>query len=277
MANETVLVTGATGLLGNNVARLLLARGAAVRVLIRNGSDRRSVDGLDVEIANGDICDPASVREACEGTRAIVHAAAYVQIGRSQLALHRQTNVAGTRSLARAARDAGARLVHVSSVDALGLGSEEDPADEETPLSKPASCAYVISKREAEQVVLEEVNQGLDAVIVNPGFMLGPWDWKPSSGRMLLEVAHGRGWFAPQGNCSVCDVRDVAAGIIAAMERGLTRRQYILAGENLTYLQAWRLFAEVSDARRPIGAVGPWILRGAGLVGDVWGLLGREP
>jgi dihydroflavonol-4-reductase len=207
----------------------------------------------------------------------VVHCAAYVQIGRARLDLHRRTNVEGTRVIAQAARNAGTRMVHVSSVDALGLGSAKKPADEETPLHKRAACCYAISKREAEQVVLEEVDRGLDAVIVNPGFMLGPWDWKPSSGRMLLEVASGRGRFAPRGYCSFCDVRDVADGVIAAMDQGRTGRRYILAGENATYLQAWRVFAEVSGARRPILAVGPVILHIAGWIGDIWGLFGPEP
>jgi dihydroflavonol-4-reductase len=208
----------------------------------------------------------------------VIHSAGYVQLGRSRLDLHRAVNVEGTRNVAQAARAAGVRMIHVSSVDALGAGSAREPADEDTPLARPVPCAYVITKREAEQVVLEEVERGLDGVIVNPGFMLGPWDWKPSSGRMLLEVATGRGLFAPRGWYSVCDVRDVAAGILVAMERGRTGRRYILAGKNVTYFEAWRLFADVSGARRPWASVGPVLLWFAGLTGDLCTLLtGREP
>jgi dihydroflavonol-4-reductase len=277
MVSDPVLVTGATGLLGNNLTRRLLAQGQKVRVLVRREASLRSLESLDVEIARGDVCDPASVNAACQGMRAVIHSAAYVQLGRSQLAFHRQINVEGTRAVAQAARQVGARLVHVSSVDALGVRSVEHPADEETPLSPPVRCSYVISKREAEEAVLEEVKRGLDAVIVNPGFMLGPWDWKPSSGRMLLEVARGKGLFAPQGYYSVCDARDVADGTIAALERGCAGEHYILAGENMTYLQAWQVFAEVSGGRKPIASVGPWILRCAGHIGDLVSLLGKEP
>jgi dihydroflavonol-4-reductase len=86
-------------------------------------------------------------------------------------------------------------------------------------------CPYVVTKREAERAVLAEVEHGLDAVIVNPVYMIGPWDWKPSSGRMLLEVGAGKGLFAPPGANDFVDVRDVAAGILAAAERGISGRR----------------------------------------------------
>jgi dihydroflavonol-4-reductase len=273
-----ILVTGATGLVGNNVVRQLLDQGRRVRVLVRESSNLRALDGLDVEVVRGDVCRAESVRRACENTCCVIHSAGYVQLGRSRLDVHRAVNVEGTRNVARAARAAAVRMIHVSSVDALGVRSVREPADEETPKAKPVRCNYVITKREAEQVVLEHVDRGLDAVIVNPGFMLGPWDWKPSSGRMLLEVARGRAILAPRGWYTVCDVRDVAAGILAAVERGQTGRRYILAGANMSYLEAWRLFAEVSGARRPWASAGRVLLWLAGRAGDLATLLtGREP
>jgi dihydroflavonol-4-reductase len=169
-------------------------------------------------------------------------------------------------------------MIHVSSVDALGVRSVEEPADEETARAEYVPCNYVITKREAEHVVLGEIERGLDGIIVNPGFMLGPWDWKPSSGQMLLEVASGRALVAPYGWYSVCDARDVADAILAALNRGQTGRRYILAGDNVTYLDAWKLFAEVSGAKKPWTSAGPWLLRLAGMAGDLGTLLtGREP
>lgn len=273
-----VLVTGATGLLGNNVVRQLLQRGYRVRALVRESSDPRPLADLDVEIFQGDIRDADTVRRACHETCGVIHAAAYVQLGRGQLDLHRAINVEGTRHVAQAARGAGVRMIHVSSVDALGAGSVRKPADEDTPLTPPAPCAYAITKREAEQVVLNSVKRGLDAVIVNPGFMLGPWDWKPSSGQMLLEVATGLAVFAPHGCFSVCDVRDVAAGVVVAMQRAQRGRRYIMAGDSMTYFKAWQLFAEVSGVRQPWASVGPAMLWFAGKVGDLQTrLTGREP
>lgn len=271
------LVTGATGLVGNNVLRQLLDRGRRVRVLVRDRSDPRALAGLDVDKVVGDVCDRESVRCACRDVACVIHAAGYVQIGRRNGERHRAINVEGTRNVAEAARCGDARMIHVSSCDAVGLRSMKVPADEETPLAEPIRCWYVITKREAERVVLDEHARGLDVVIVNPGFMLGPWDWKPSSGRMLLEVARGRGWLAPRGCISVCDVRDVAAGILSAVERGSGGRRYILAGRTMTFLEAWRLFAAVSGGRRPLAAPGPIMLWVGGQLGDLFGRIrGKE-
>jgi dihydroflavonol-4-reductase len=276
--SQPILVTGATGLVGNNVVRRLVERGAAVRVLVRPGFQPRVFGDLDLEIASGDVCNAADVRRAVQGAAGVIHSAGYVQLGWSQPEAYRAVNVEGTRNVAAAARAAGVRMVHVSSCDALGVRSLADPADEDTPFAGAAPVPYAVTKAQAEDVVLEEVARGLDAVIVNPAFMLGPWDWKPSSGRMLLAVARGQGWFAPPGHFNVCDVRDVASGIRAALDRGQSGRRYILGGETMSYLDAWRLFADVIGVRRPIGRIGPVVTRLAGWGGDLWGKFsGKEP
>ncbi len=273
------LVTGATGLVGNNVVRCLLARGDVVRVLSRATSDLRPLAGLDeVQLFEGDVRDAKAVARAAEGVERIVHAAAYVHIGWTGMDLARAINVEGTRHVAAAARAAGATLVHVSSIDALRPGSSAAPADEDSPRLGGVLCPYVITKREAEAVVLEEVERGLRASIVNPGFMIGPYDWKPSSGRMLLSVARGWGLFAPLGVNSYCDVRDVACAIVAASERPQCGRSYVLTGHNLSYFQAWRIFAEATGATPPVFPTGPLVRYAAGRCGDLvtW-ITGREP
>jgi len=274
------LVTGGTGLVGNNVVRMLLGRGHRVRVLVRAAAsggtaDTRPLAGLPVQRVTGGL-DDATLTRAVAGAACVIHAAAVVHCGWRHLDEMRRVNVEGTRVVARAARRAGARLVHVSSVDAIGLRADGQPADEETPPGGMPECPYVITKREAEAAVLEEVGLGLDAVIVNPVYMLGPWDWKPSSGRMLLEVAAGRGLFAPPGANDFVDVRDVAAGTLAALDRGATGRRYILGGHRLRYLDAWRAFARVSGRLPPWGIAPRPFVRAAGLVGDVAGFFTRR-
>ena len=272
------LVTGATGLVGNNVVRYLLDRGEAVRVLERETSDPRPLKGLDVEHARGDIRDTEAVRQACRGVERVVHAAGFVHIGWSNGELHRAINVEGTRNAVAGAMEAGARLVHVSTVDTMGLAKRGQMADEDTPADPRMRCHYIVTKRAGEQVVLDAVNRGLDAVIVNPTYMLGPWDWKPSSGRMLLHIARGRQLLAPRGGNDFSDVRDVAAGIHAAAKRGQRGRRYILGGEPLSYLAAWKLFANVAGVRGPICRAGPLQIICAGYLGDGWRIVtGHEP
>ena len=275
---DDFLVTGATGLVGNNVVRQLVSRGQSVRVLVRGRGETvdRAFAGLPVERRFGDLDTNSSLAAAADGAAVVIHAAALVHCGWRHLDEMRAVNVEGTRRVARAARLAGARLIHVSSVDAIGLRPDGLPADEETPPGGMPECPYVVTKREAEAAVLDEVGRGLDAVIVNPVFMVGPWDWKPSSGRMLLEIGAGKGLFAPPGGNDFVDVRDVAAGIMAAIERGRTGCRYILGGHSLTYLEAWRIFARVTGRMPPLGAAPPAAVRLAGLVGDTVSLFTRR-
>ncbi|MFM8804900.1 MAG: NAD-dependent epimerase/dehydratase family protein [Planctomycetia bacterium] len=281
------LVTGATGLVGNNVVRLLLDRNRSVRVLVRPGQvagsarDTRQVAGgvfaaLPIDMAAAALHDEAAMQRAVDGAACVVHSAALVHCGWRHREEMRHVNVEGTRVVARAARRAGARLIHVSSVDAIGLREDGEPADEETLPGGMPECPYVVTKRGAEEAVLEEVEKGLDAVIVNPVYMIGPWDWKPSSGRMLLEVGAGRGLFAPPGANDFVDVRDVAQGILSAMSRGRTGRRYILGGQSLSYLDAWRIFARVSGRMQPLGIAPRPFVHLAGWCGDLASLLTRR-
>lgn len=254
---ERYLVTGATGLVGNNVVRQLLSAGHSVRVLTRPGGDPRPLAGLPLEIIPGDIRDPAAVELACDGVDVVIHAAGHVAIGWTEGALHRDINVQGTRHVALAARRVGARLVHVSSVNALGLGSLDTPAGEENALPGIVPVPYVVTKRAADELVREEVERGLWGVIVHPGTMFGPWDWRPSSGKMLLAVTRFA-LFAPVGAGSFGDVRDVAASTIAAAQRGTSGRQYILAGHNLPIRVLWKQIAALvgkSGPRLPMGPI----------------------
>lgn len=271
------LVTGASGLLGNNIVRHLLAGGEQVRVLHRAGTDQRSFQGLDIDLRAGNVRDAPSVHRAAEGMDVIIHSAGHVHIGWSQQGEHQAVNVEGARNVAAVARAVGARLVHVSSVNALGLGRLDNPATEENALPGVILCPYVVTKRAGEEAVQKEIEQGLSAVIVNPGFMLGPWDWKPSSGKMLLEVARFAP-LAPTGAFSVADARDVAAAIVTAAKSPSARGKYILGGHNLTYFEAWKKFAAAAGKHGPRFRAGPFNRWVGALAGDLWGrVTGREP
>jgi dihydroflavonol-4-reductase len=230
--------------------------GHSVRVLARAASDSRPLAGLDVESVPGDVRDAHAVDSACRGVDVVVHAAGHVHIGWTQRDVHKTINVDGTRNVVTAARESGARLVHVSTINALGLGQRGAPADEETALPGIVPVPYVVTKRAADEVVLGATEHGLWATIVHPATMFGPWDWKPSSGKMLLEVTKFC-LIAPVGSGSFCDARDVAAGLVAAAERGQPGRRYILAGHNLSYRAAWTKIAALAGRPGPKLPMGP--------------------
>lgn len=223
-----------------------------------------------------------AIERAIESCDAVIHSAGLIHLGWKKVEQSLRVNRDGTSRIAEACLRYQKKLVCIGTVDTLAVGSSQVVADEETPLDHAGGkveCAYVISKRAQANVIRDAVARGLNAVLIHPGFMLGPWDWKPSSGRMMLEV--GTGWkpIAPSGGGSLCDSRDVAAGAIAAIEADcMPGREYILAGYNWTYEHLWREMAKRMGTRPPIRAAGPGLEFLAGLAGDFWGrITGNEP
>lgn len=248
-----ILITGATGLLGNNVARLAISQGTQVVTLSRSGRENRALADLDIETVQ---CDLANLKEdelARLGSfDAIVHCAAHIHIGWKFKDEAMRINRDGTETLLRVARRNNTRFVHVSTVNTLPVGSRLAPANEETQGDGQVPCTYVVSKRAAEASANNAYREGVPVIFVHPGFMLGPWDWKPSSGRMICELQKNFAPLAPSGGCSVCDPRDVADAILQSITKGTAGRHYILAGENLTYLDLWQRIC------RAVGKSGPW-------------------
>jgi len=278
------LITGATGLLGGNVARVLAEDGSGeVRIFCREGSDRSAVEGLDVEVCYGDVRDRGAVERAVNGVGRVIHCAASVSQWRPNLAMMKEVNVGGTVNVLEAALAAGVeRVVHVSTVDTLGLSSREDPADESWEHESMAAFGnpYIDTKYEADQRAMEIHERGLDLVVVKPTYMIGEWDVKPTSGQMILEVAKGRVKAYPGGGNNFVDVLDVARGILLAMDKGASGESYILANQdgNLTYKEMLTLIAEVVGAGPPRFALPYAVAVGGGYALDVIGrLFGLEP
>lgn len=275
------LVTGATGLVGSAVTRALLRAGRPVRVLARPNSDRRNLADLDVEIAEGSLEDVASLVRAVAGCRIVYHVAADYRIWVRDPGPMFRANVEGTRNLLTAASEAGVeRTVYTSSVATLGLvpgGS----ADETTPGSAEDMIGpYKRSKFEAEEVARQFAREGrASVVIVNPSTPVGPGDVKPTpTGRLILEAARGQMPAFVDTGLNIVHVDDVAAGHLAAAEKGRLGERYILGGENMSLAE---ILAAVSQAvgrraprlRVPHAALFP-VAFGAELAARV---TGREP
>ena len=260
----TTLVTGATGFVGSAVARVLAARGHKLRLLVRRTSDRRNLDGLDAELAEGDLTDPASLATAAAGCRYVMHVAADYRIWVPDPEAMLRANVDGTLAMLRAARAAGAeRIVYCSSVAALGFTPDGSPADEATPIDPAAFVStYKRSKYQAEQAVLELVRRdGAPVVIVNPAAPVGPRDIKPTpTGKMVMDAANGRVPAYLDTGMNIVHVDDVAEGHALALERGRIGERYILGSENLTLLQVLTLVTEVAGRRPPSIRLPPALL-----------------
>lgn len=260
-SNRRWAVTGATGLVGNNLVRLLRDRGAEVTVLARGSkgrpaAERRELAGLDLRVVEGDLLEEDALRRALDGADVVVHAAASVWVGVTGREEAERVNVGGTEAVCRAL-PSGARLLHVSSVDALGLGTRAAPANEDTaPRPEEGGVAYVDTKRAADRVVRAA---GVDHVIVHPTFMIGPWDWRPSSSQMVLEVASGKARLAPCGGNNFVHVRDVCEGIVAAALGAPAGSAWVLGNENLDYFEAWTRIAKVVGAPAPLGRLPRWV------------------
>jgi len=249
-----VLVTGATGFVGSAVARALLAAHWRVRVLARKGSDRSNLTGLDVEVAEGDLNDPASLESAAAGCGGMFHVAADYRLGARDPSQLYRSNVEGTRNMLNAARRAGVqRVVYTSSVATIGIPADGTPGDERTPTALQNMIGhYKRSKYLAEEVVREAAREGTSIVIVSPSTPVGPGDLKPTpTGQLVLDAAAGRMPAYVDTGLNIVHVDDVAAGHLLAYERGQAGERYILGGEDMTLRQILAQIAALVGRKPP--------------------------
>ena len=249
------LVTGATGFVGSAVVRQLLAIGADVRVLARPGNDRSNLKGLDVDICEGDLLNPNSLVDAVKGCEGLFHVAADYRLWTRDPDSMFRANVDGTRAILRAAINAGVkRAIYTSSVAVLGIDPTGQPSDEETPVSFDDMIGvYKQSKFRAEEAAMHEIIEtGLDCVIVNPSTPIGPRDIKPTpTGRLVVEAAAGRMPAYVDTGLNVAHVDDVAIGHLLAYEHGVSRRRYILGGDDMSLREILETVAICASVKPP--------------------------
>lgn len=274
------VITGASGLLGGNLAAALRAERVHVRATRRPSTKIDHLAHLDIEWVHADLDDRAGLTRAFTGADVVFHAAAAVEVAPRLTPTLQRANVAGTATVLAAMRAARAgRLVHVSSVAAIGLSTDGRPCDERARwnfLDYGLADGYAISKHQAEDLVRAATD--VDAVIVNPSFMFGPLDARPSSGQMIVNVAQRKvpGW--TPGLNDFVDVRDVARGALAAWRRGVRGERYILGGERMTYRAIFERIAGLAGVPPPRWPAPRLAAHALGLAGDVYQrLTGKEP
>ncbi len=270
MQGQTVFVTGATGLLGNNLVRQLLAEGASVRALARSAEKARmqfaDLAGADLELVIGDLADIKGFAANLRGVATLFHTAAYFRDsykgGNHRKALI-STNEAGTRQLIAAAYDAGIRrMVHTSSIAVLD-GPRGALIDETMVRKRSDADDYYLSKILADEAVFDALGRWPDFHIslVLPAWMWGPGDAGPTSaGQTALDFLHRRLPGIPPATFSFVDARDVAATQIAAAKAGRRGERYLAAGRNMSLSELFPLLAQVSGVPAPNAKLPFWLL-----------------
>jgi dihydroflavonol-4-reductase len=275
------LVTGATGFLGNHVARQLAQRGEGVRVLVRSSSDVRALEGFATERFIGDLRDAASLDRALADVNRVFHVAADYRLWARDPREIYESNVTGTQNLLEAARRAGVeKFVYTSTVATIAVSREGKLPDETTQSSLGEMIGhYKRSKYQAEQLAMRAAEAGLPVVIVNPSTPVGPGDVKPTpTGKIIVDFLNGRMPGYVDTGLNFVPVEDCARGHLLAAERGRVGERYILGGVNLSLKQMLDILAAISGRSAPRWKLPHVLAYAIGYVDTaVARMTGREP
>lgn len=270
----TILLLGGSGLLGHNVLHRLLDQGHAVHALVRNtAAIHLSSSSEGLTLFQGSLLRDEDLFRAAQGCDAVINCAGTTDMSLLHPDDYKPVNSLLCHRLVQLMAQVGiTRLVHTSTANTIGFGTPSHPATEESPIQPPfADSFYARSKQEGEMYLLQAARQHPDwhIVILNPGFMVGPFDTKPSSGTLLLTGYRKPLMFAPKGGKSFVHVADVAAAAVNALAMGQHGGRYLLTGENLTLQQFYRLQAQTMHYRQLLIPVPNWLLGIVGRVGDL--------
>ncbi len=241
-----VFITGGTGFIGSNLIRSLVKEGEDVVILSRKNSSHPLLEGIAVEKKMGDITNPKSLSDGMQECDKVYHLCASISFNQSDYDRLYQINVEGTKNILKASIKAGVeKFVHVSACATIGIS--DDPLiilDEDSKYDvRDFSNPYAQTKRFAELEVLKAVDEGLDAVILNPATVYGRGDKTLNSGILIKNIASNRIFFAPSGGTSWISVDDVVEGLILGMEKGNAGERYILSNESILYSELFNRIA----------------------------------
>lgn len=265
-----ILVTGANGLLGHHVVMELLQRKHTVKIIVRSNNNI-FLDRTSVSTFIGNFYDYEQLTNAAQGCDAIIHIAAVTSTDLLYYSDYSKINVEGTAQIVKVADELNINtLVFVSTANTVGFGSEQAFADECLNIEFPFSKSYYAqSKLVAEQLVIEASNKpNRHFVIINPSFMIGAYDVKPSSGKLLIMGYKKAVMLVPKGGKNFVAVQDVAVSICNALVDGKNGDRYLASGENLTFTQYYKLQQQVGQYSQTIIEIPNFVLKIIGLLGD---------
>jgi dihydroflavonol-4-reductase len=247
-----VAITGASGHIGNCLVQELKKQGAKIKVLVYNSMI--DLDEIDVEPIRGDLLEPESLDNLCEGVDIVFHLAAQIAIENKSSATVYETNVTGTKNMIKAANHARvSKFIHFSSIHAFQIGSPDKLLDESRSLVETNKIIYEFTKAEGEREIMKAVKEGLNAVILNPTAVIGPFDYQRSLlGQALIKIYKNKLPFMVPGGYNWVDVRDVVSASINAVEYGRKGENYILSGEYCSLQALSSLISKISGCKIPL-------------------------
>ena len=276
------LVTGSTGFLGSAILRELLDDGREVKLLVRKDADTANIDGLDVEIAYGDLRDSESLQSALNGCNTLYHAAAYYSLWDRDQQLIYDINLEGTRKILEASEKKNLeKIIYTSTVGCIGLNEDTTPANENTFFNKSTLANhYKKSKFQAEQIALQFARNGLPIVIVNPSTPVGPRDIKPTpTGKIILDFLNRKMPAYLDTGLNLIDVKDCARGHILAEQKGVPGERYILGNQNMSLFDILTTLEKITGLKAPRIKMPFWVALSAGWVCEMVSnhLTGKPP
>jgi len=272
-----VLLTGANGFLSGHLVHELLRCGYAVRAMMRSGAKAPALANLNIEVVYGNITDKSDIENAIRGCDIVIHAAADTNQSHRHTKDYFPANVEATAIITEAAsKENCKRLIFVSTANTMGFGTLLNPGNESTLVSPMfLKSGYAKSKLIAQKTVIEAAkNQKIDAVVVNPTFMIGPMDHNPHSGRIFKMVLNKKFVICPPGGKNFVDVRDVARGIVSAIINGKSGECYLISGENLSFYDFFLKIILLSGQKTRLISIPKFLLILFGLWGSLFQYLG---
>ncbi len=275
-----IVVTGATGHIGNVLVRELAARGQKVRAVVLPRDSHRALARVDAEITHGDVTDPASIESALAGADVVFHLAGIVTIMPGMVKLLEKVNIGGMKNVIRACRAVGVRrLVYTSSIHAVAEPPRGTTIDESQPFDPTRVLGdYARSKARATLLLLHEIAKGgLDAVVCCPTGVIGPWDFGISNvGQLIVDFESGHLKSFVRGAYDFVDVRDVVNGLILAAEKGQTGRHYIFSGDQVQVPELMKVLETEIGRPAPTYEIPSAVARAAGALASVYYRVARR-
>ena len=249
-----IFITGVTGFLGRHVARKCAKQGHEVIALVRNTKINNTMFDFNLIICHGHLTDLESYNDSIKEVDVIIHCGSDTSLGAFKNKSQEETNVKGTQNLIFSAKKHNVeRFIYISSSNTIKHGDFQNPGIENIKvLEKKSNLSYINTKIKAEKILLSEFkNNKFPVIILNPSFILGPEDYKPSSGILIYTAMHKRMLLCPTGGKNIVDVRDVTDAVYSAIKNGKLGENYLLSNSNLTYLEIFKLTAKYANIPLP--------------------------